>query len=135
MYKKNESTLGTPERCLRFLWLENLPNYPKSNSLITNYCFFFLLKNSLQYIFLTFKCDSPYQLFPQNCTNNSELWKRYLHFFMDLRVSHFANPYNIDQSDAYLGIMAFILYFNIKIKKKSGFSFFLLLNKHTVKKI
>lgn len=53
---------------------------------------------------------------------------------MDLRVSHFANPYNIDQSDAYLGIMAFILYFNIKIKKKSGFSFFLLLNKHTVKK-
>lgn len=99
-------------------WLENLPNYPKSNSLITNYCFFFLLKNSLQYIFLTFKCDSPYQLFPQNCTNNSELWKRYLHFFMDLRVSHFANPYNIDQSDAYLGIMVFILYFNIKIKKK-----------------
>lgn len=37
---------------------------------------------------------------------------------MDLRVSHFANPYNIDQSDAYLGIMVFILYFNIKNKKK-----------------
>lgn len=37
---------------------------------------------------------------------------------MDLRVSHFANPYNIDQSDAYLVIMVLILYFDIKIKKK-----------------
>lgn len=102
----------------KVLWLENLPNYPKSNSLITNYCFFFLLKNSLQYIFLTFKCDPPYQLFPQNCTNNSELWKRYLHFLWTYVYPISQTPIILINLTLTLG--SWFLYFILilKLKKK-----------------